>query len=79
MFDYFDRILPSGLEPMVMESNEILEKVTPMFYDEIRQGHNPNQVKDAIFERARCNENDLLPCDAEELVRRVDKYWRLYP
>lgn len=63
---------------MIMESDELVSKCLPYFEDAIRQGYNPDDVKEQIFDYLKINEDDINDVDAKRLVDEVRKMYSRY-
>lgn len=66
----------NGMQTMIMQSQENLERVLPDFEAAIAAGYNPNDVKDQIFQKYNFTESDFTDFDAKTLVSKVEQMYK---
>lgn len=66
----------NGFQTMVMNSQQLTDKLIREFKKEIDAGGDPNEVRDLVFERCNASETDLLDSDARRLIREVENYYK---
>lgn len=66
----------NGMQAMIMQSQENLERVLPDFEAAIAAGYNPNDVKDQIFQKYNLTESDFTDFDAKTLVSKVEQMYK---
>jgi hypothetical protein len=66
----------NGMQAMIMQSQENLERVLPDFEAAIAAGYNPNDVKDQIFDQYNLTDDDFTDFDAKLLVQKVEAMYR---
>ena len=70
--------LCQGFATFIMQSELNVERCLPLFQQDIEQGHNPNDAKEAIFNALKITDNDFTDTDAERLIEQVEKMYQSY-
>ena len=68
----------NGMQAMIMQSQENLDKVLEDFETAIAAGLNPNDVKDEILAKRKLKESDFTTFDIAILNRKVEAMYRAY-
>ena len=71
-FNFSDNYV-SGLESMVMTSDEAADKMIDLFTSAIEKGYHPEEVELEIYRQV--DPSLLLPNDKERVQRKIQEIW----
>ena len=74
MINFADNYV-SGLEAIIMQSDDNASKIISAFKEVINQGLNPEDYEADIYNELNINPNDLTWYDKEKITNEVNDYW----